>query len=303
MGFFDTLSRGWSLSKLSFGVIRKDPELLVYTLLSGIMAIIILVMMGYPLGAELEWAGQNVVDTETGDETFEPSGAYFAYVFVLYMVGSIIIVFWNSAIVASAHERFNGGDPKFTTGLKAAAGHFPTIALWGIISGTVGLLLRGLRALTADSRNPVLRSVGWILSIIAETAWWMLTFFVIPLIVIEGKGVKNSLSEGKDLFQRTWGESVAGSIGVSLIAFLIGFVCIALLVVIHLMTGLVMELVAVGALIIVVLILVFQTADVVIKAACYEFAKTGTMPTLAGGLEEQLGWSYAAPAESSVRYS
>ena len=37
MGFFDTIARGWAISKLSFGVVWRDPELLVYMLISSIM--------------------------------------------------------------------------------------------------------------------------------------------------------------------------------------------------------------------------------------------------------------------------
>ena len=56
MGFFAAIGRGWKLSKLSFSVIKADPELLVYVLLMGIMSLMTLSAMNAPFILELEWA-------------------------------------------------------------------------------------------------------------------------------------------------------------------------------------------------------------------------------------------------------
>jgi len=47
-----------------------------------------------------------------------------------------------------------------------------------------------------------------------------------------------------------------------------------------------------GAIQFAIIILVFQTADVVIKAALFEYATTGRIPELADGLDRNLGWSH-----------
>ena len=39
MGFFATVGRGWEMSKLSMGVVKKDPELMVYMILAGLMSL------------------------------------------------------------------------------------------------------------------------------------------------------------------------------------------------------------------------------------------------------------------------
>ena len=48
MGFFATIGRGWQLSKLSFSVIKADPELLLYTFLSAIMVFATIGAASYP---------------------------------------------------------------------------------------------------------------------------------------------------------------------------------------------------------------------------------------------------------------
>ena len=161
MGFFDTISRGWTLSKLSFSVVKADPELLLYTFLSTMMVFITIIAASYP-GYEAEqsdesnWAMDQEIDPVTDEPKMvmneetgklepvgrEPTGEYMAWIFVTYMIGSIVVVFWNTAIIASAHERLTGGDPTIMTGIKAAFSRIHIIILWGIIAGTVGLLLR-----------------------------------------------------------------------------------------------------------------------------------------------------------------
>ena len=151
MGFFDTIGRGWKLSKLSFSVVKADPELLLYTFLSTMMVFVTIAAAAYP-GYEAEnnegshWAmTDSVLNPETGEEERQTTSSYKAWIFLTYMIGSIIVVFWNSAIIASAHERLTGGDPTIMTGIKVAFSRIHIIILWGIIAGTVGLILRVLR--------------------------------------------------------------------------------------------------------------------------------------------------------------
>lgn len=45
---FESFSRSWEITKLSFNVIKKDKELLLFPLLAGIFSIIFLVTMLFP---------------------------------------------------------------------------------------------------------------------------------------------------------------------------------------------------------------------------------------------------------------
>ena len=127
MGFFATIGRGWEMSKLSMAVVKKDPELLVYMIIAGVMSLACLIGMSIPQFLEMEWA-------VNPDGSF--TGAYLVFTFVAYMVLSIIVVFWNCAIIANANIRLTGGDPKFADGVSAAVKRLPLIIMWGIIAGT-----------------------------------------------------------------------------------------------------------------------------------------------------------------------
>jgi len=127
--------------------------------------------------------------------------------------------------------------------------------------------------------------------LLVEVAWWMYTFFIIPMIVLEKKGVREGLRDGRALFGKTWGENVTSGLGIGLIS-LIGIVISLgisfLIFMISPMLGITVGVILVG-----ILILWANTAEVVVVAALYEFAKTGKMPNLNGNgsrFEEALPW-------------
>ena len=311
MGFFDTISRGWTLSKLSISVVKADPELLLYTFLSAMMVFVTIAAAAYP-GYEAEqsdeshWAmTDQVIDPETDEPKMvmneetgklepvgrEPTGEYMAWIFLTYMVGSIIVVFWNSAIIVSAHERLTGGYPTIMTGIKAAFSRIHIIILWGIIAGTVGLLLRIARdAANKNSKGPI-KIVAMVVLWMVEIAWWIYTFFIIPMIVLEKKGIREGLRDSRSLFGKTWGENVTSGLGIGLIT-LVGII-VSLLIgylvfMISPIAGIIIAVALIG-----ILILWTNTAEVVVVAALYEFAKTGKMPDLNGNgskFEEALPW-------------
>ena len=298
MGFFDTLSRGWTLSKLSFSVVKADPELLLYTFLSAMMVFITIAAAAYP-GYEAEnkegnhWAMTDpVINPETGEEERQTTSPYMAWIFLTYMIGSIIVVFWNSAIIASAHERLTGGDPTIMTGIKVAFSRIHIIILWGIIAGTVGLLLRIARdAANKNSKGPI-KIAAMVVLWLVEIAWWIYTFFIIPMIVLEKKGIREGLRDSRSLFGKTWGENVTSGLGIGFIS-LVGIVfslAVAGLIffTISPMVGIIVAVALIG-----ILILWTNTAEVVVVAALYEFSKTGKMPDLNGNgakFEEALPW-------------
>ena len=269
MGFFATIGRGWQMSKLSMSVIRKDPELLVDMMISAVFRLACMIGIGLPKYMEMSWA----VDAE-GDFTV----AYLGYAFVGYMVMTIIVTFWNCAIVANANIRLTGGDPTFGDGIREASKHLPAIIAWGIIAGTVGLLLKFLEGAARSSDNDAMRTVAVIVHMIGGLIWWAMTFFMLPFLVIEGQSLGNSLKSSKDTFFATWGENITSGLGIGLVAFLVAIplivITIALLMVMPLL-GLIFGAFAFG-----LLIAGTSTAEQVAVVALYRFAKDGQMPQI-----------------------
>ena len=272
LGFRARLRRGWNITKLGMHVVRADPELMVYTLLSGLFSI------GAAIGL---LAATGAIGFFTGGEEGMGMGMYVG-MFLTYMVVGMITVFWNAAIIASAYERLTTGtNPSFSYGIKEAAKRLPAILMWGLISGTVGLIVGLLEGMAQDD-NPVVRAIGSIASLIVQVAWWMTTFFVVPMLVLEGYQVGESMRRSPELFTKTWGEDIVSTGGTGIVNFLVillvVLICMPLFALGELGMGLAFALMFIG---IGLSVLFFTACEAVNRASLYYYAKTGESPPLA----------------------
>ncbi len=270
MGFRARIRRGWRVTKLGMRVVRADPELMVYMLFSAILSLIAAIVLLTPTGGLGYFIG--------GEEGSE--GGALVGTFLSYMAIAIITVFWNAAIIASAHERLTAGtNPSFSYGIKQAMKCLPQIVIWGLISGTVGLIIRAFQSMQ-DSKKPGVAFVGAMIAFFIRYAWWITTFFVVPMIVLDKIGIRESMSKSPELFEQTWGEDVVSTTGTGIINVL---VCL-LIVVIGLplgvllgdVLGFLLVLVGIG-----VSVLFFSACEAVNRASLYYFAKTGESPPFA----------------------
>ena len=119
-------------------------------------------------------------------------------------------------------------------------------------------------------------------SIVLGVAWWIVTFFMIPLIVLERAGVIGSMGRSTELFKKTWGEDVTSHIGTGLLSFLA----------ILLLFGITMPLMMLGEFGVVLGIVIlavgllftalfFSTVEAVNRASLFYYAKTGQAPPMA----------------------
>ena len=272
MGFRARIVRGWRVTKLGMHVVRADPELMVYMLFSAILSLIAAIVLQTTTGGLGYFIG--------GEEGSE--GGALVGTFLSYMAIAIITVFWNAAIIASAHERMTAGtNPSFSYGIKQAMKCLPQIVIWGLISGTVGLIISAFESMQ-DSKNPGVALVGGVISLMIRYAWWITTFFVVPMIVLDKIGIRESMSKSPELFEQTWGEDVVSTVGTGIINFLvcllIVLICLPLFVLGEIGEGLGILVMFVG---IAVSVLFFSACEAVNCASLYYFAKTGESPPYA----------------------
>ena len=270
------------MTKLGIAVVRADPELMVYTLLSGILSLLAIgVAISGSIGLDVLVTDPECVGEDCGSELVF---GHLAIWFVFYMIVSIITVFWNAAIIASAYERLTAGtNPSFSYGIGQAMKCLPQIFIWGLIAGTVGLFIQILEGLAnSEDSPPPLRLVAGMASFFIGVAWWVLTFFVVPIIVLERASVLDSMGRSPELFRGTWGEDVTSHIGTGLLMTLCIFILAAISVPVMMLgdVGLVLGLVilAVGVLF---AVLFFSTVEAVNRASLFYYAKTGQAPPMA----------------------
>jgi hypothetical protein len=195
--------------------------------------------------------------------------------FAFYFVNYFVVVFFNSALVACAVIRFRGGDPNLADGFNASMRRLPQIASWALVSATVGILLRAI-----EQSN---EKAGQIVSAILGTAWSIATYFVVPVLVVEGVGPFEAFKRSASVLKRTWGEAFSANFGIGFISFIATLPAILLLfgggyVASQVNAALGIALIVVGILGIMLVGLISSALNAIVLAALYLYAADGEVP-------------------------
>lgn len=202
-----TFSRSWALARSSWGVLRHDKELLVLPVISSITSLLMVAPFIAIAAIGTNWSGENVSVPVIG----------WVALGLAYLIGAYVTIFFQSALVLAANERLTGGEPTLGWALRAALSNAGRILPWAIVSATVSVVLNAIQQRAGFIGRIVVGLVG--------LAWTLVTMLVLPILVIEQVGVKESVKRSASAFKRTWGENVvlnAGISGVSAVAVLLG---------------------------------------------------------------------------------
>lgn len=267
---FERISNGLKLAKQSYRVLMLDKELLVFPLLSGVACLIVLASFAIPL-----WNSDLLSGLEDNPQGKENILAYVV-MFLFYFVNYFVILFFNAALIACAIIRFGGGDPTLGDGFRAAGARLPQIAAWALVSATVGMILKII-----ESRS---EKVGQIVSGLLGMAWSIVTYFVVPALVVEKIGPIAAVKRSTSIIRRTWGEALTANVGISLavfLAFLVACVPGVLGGVISVATESPIALI-VGVVVSILLMIVISLASTAMHAislaALYIYAAKGEIP-------------------------
>ena len=274
---FRSIERSWNLAKESLGVIRKDPELMIFPIVSFITCVVAFGTIGV-LGF--------FTDSFGGDNTVSALG--IVLIFLFYFVTYFVTIYFQVALVASVKLRLAGGNPTLGYGIGEANKRLGAIASWAVIAAIVGLILRMLEG--AARRN---RGIGGIVAQIAiglvGMAWSLATFFVIPIIAYEGVGGFEAIKRSVGVIKRRWGEAVVGQAGIGLImwglAILVGAVFGIIGILLLTSGGTVGTVIGVAFISVAVLgvlsiVVLAATLQSVYTAALYEYATKGQAPSI-----------------------
>jgi hypothetical protein len=260
MGKFSTT---WSLMGASWQVLRKDKEILVFPLISGLCCLVVLASFAIPVIVSGVWQPSG------GDASTNGHIVRYVTLFLFYFCNYFVIVFFNAAIVACARIRMEGGDPTVSDGLRAAAGRLPLIAGWALISATVGLILRVI-----EDRS---ERLGQFVAGLLGMAWTVASFLVIPILVIEKKEPITALKESAALLRKTWGEQLIGNFSFGLVFFLLGIPAV-IFIVLGVATeggaGMIIGIIL-AAVYLIGLALIQSALQAIFQAALYLYARNG----------------------------
>lgn len=271
---FERMATGWQLGRQSWRVLMLDKELLVFPFLSGISCVLVLLSFALPVWAS-GYAETVMAERQQGDISQYHRILGYVLMFAYYVVNYFVIIFFNSALVSCAIIRFKGGDPTLRDGFKAAFSRLPQILGWALVSATVGLILR-----TIESRSS---KAGQIVASLLGMAWTAVTYFVVPVIVVERVGPITATKRSFAILKKTWGEALTARFGIGFYVFLASLLgIIPLIIGIFVLIGgqvtLGVSAIITGIVMLMLASLISSALNSIIIAALYIYAAEGQAP-------------------------
>jgi uncharacterized protein DUF6159 len=185
------ITRGWELSKKSFALVEHDRGLLLFPTLSILATIAAALVIFGPTFAWWQISG--------GDLPLIVGGVLGFYTL------NVISTFFGVAFIAVARRSLNGEPWTMSDGWWAASSRFGSILAWALVATIVGLLLQGLERVRG----------GFFVNVIARwvigAAWSLATFFIVPVLAVEGGSPFEAAKRSVQIVRKRWGEGVVGT--------------------------------------------------------------------------------------------
>lgn len=213
------IQRGWELTKQSLPVLKANKRILIFPIISSIGCLIIFSVIAAPL-----WHIESNFLQSSHESPLLIALAIIALLAVLF-VCNLIVIYCNAALIASIANYFQTKKLSLSYGLKAAKKCFPNIILWTLFNTTIGFILR-----TFQSR---LGQITAIASILLGIAWSIISYFVVPILVLENISPIKAIKRSSHTLHKTWGSSLISNIRLGLIVFvarLIAFIPLAIMI-------------------------------------------------------------------------
>ena len=275
-------SNSRELTRQSWAVLKDNRYLMAYPVV-GIAAGI--VPFGVMLGGVIfiatnrNWIGWGLV---------------VVGVYLLTLVGTWI----QAGLTVSAAAELEGGQSSLGHGLSTAMGRFGRLARWAFVSTVVGLILGVVRG----NDNGGIASVIFrnVLAATAGVMWQLITFFVMPAMMLDDLGMIDAIKKSASTFKQRWGTQLSGGVRIGgLIGLIVILPAMLLLVAGVLLTtaGSVapgIGLAIVGLLALLIGGLILSAIRGVFSVVLYRYATRGVLE--GGFTEEQLAGAVKAKA-------
>lgn len=208
------ITNTWKTLTDSLSVVGKNGSSYLYPLLSYIILLFATFTVIIPLLEGMLGANQNDVLARI---------FFFLAVYLAYGVLYFVIGCCNVALVVGIAARLDGGAPRLSVGIGCASQRIGLIAVYTLVSATLGLLSFLARTLI----NPIFGMV--IAPAIGNRLWvrWQKLSYSapllmeVPIIALDQPAPRDAFKRGDRLIKETWGEQVKPAHSIGLLALLV----------------------------------------------------------------------------------
>ncbi len=270
---FQRIANGWELTKQSWSLLKSDKQLMVFPILSSVACLLVLVSFALPMVATMDWS--RLSDPDGRVHYFNGPIAYLV-AFAFYFTNYFVISFFNAALIGAAMRKFEGESASVRDGLAVAASRLPQLLGWALVAATVGMVLRMISERAGLIGKIVIGLMGMV--------WSIATYFVVPVLVVEGVGPIDAVKRSGAIIRKTWGESLTANVGIGVIVMFATLLALSPAIAGIATTAAadtaVPAIIGIAATILLLLVisLVASTLQVILVAAVYRYAATGLVP-------------------------
>jgi len=261
---------GFRLAGASWRIVRSEPSLVAFPLLSAAAAIAytLLVVLPIGIGGFLAFGDARILG--------------WVLLAILLFGASVGATFFGVAAAHNANEALEGRNPTLGGGLRMAVSRLGVIVQWGLVSATVGLILQILADKLGGIGGAIVQGLGGL-------AWGIASFFALPILALEGLGPFATLKRSAGVVRERWGESLVGNAAIGIAVFVLVFlpsilVGVGGVLLLGSVEALGLALIAIACLGIAIGSLFSFTITTVFRVALYRYATEGKV---IGGYDEQ----------------
>jgi hypothetical protein len=272
------MARGsWGQSKLltrkSWAVIKENRYLLTFPVIGFIASLIPLAIFWVP--AAIFFVNDQYVP-----------GVALAIIGIF--ANQMVIAIATGGLVAAADTELSGGDSSVGHGIGVSLARLIPLMLWALIQTVVSIIVGLIRGNGQGGVGDVVRNIA-AAGVLAM--WQLITFFVVPFIVLEKVGPITAIKESSKLFKQRWGLQIFGGVRIGGQVALVTILPAILLVVLGVVVTVAANLWAVGVPLIVIGVLLFMVGALVLSTmrgifsvVLFRYAKDGVVE---GGFTEE----------------
>jgi len=211
---------GYLIAAGSFKILEQNKSIMLFPLFS---LIINLAIIGIGVAGYCYFTATGAIDPNAAQDSQVTSQNIYYYLgyFLLYIVVVFIASFFHAGMIAMVNAHLKGRKMSFSQGFGIAVKLSGKILCWSVIAATIGVIL------TIANR---FKSISRIIANIFGAAWDIITFFILPVLILEKETVGGSIKRSAAVFKSKWSETIIAnfSLGLFFMVAILGVFCMML---------------------------------------------------------------------------
>jgi hypothetical protein len=287
------IDRGITLAIGSIRVLIRNRRLLWFSLLTGLVILFSLVSSLYLqfISGTVLFPGMEFITGPASVLIERGSLTWIALTFITGLIYTFLIYYLLAALIASVSFTLSGQAATVRNGLTHAGKYLRPLGTWAVIWAIIGTVSTAIMYSSATTNGSTGNIGITFIAMMFSAVLYVITMFVVPLIVLGNGSLIDSVMESASLFRKMWREILVCFIILFLVVFVVLLISLVPIIAIGFSSGSASApgvIVTGYMLVMLVLIFIGSTVFGIATAGLYTYGKTGTLSPMFKGKQEKL---------------